>query len=44
MMDRQSDIEELLCDYIDGTLVASRRQQAESLLAQDAELRKMVAG
>ena len=36
------DIEELLGDYIEGTLDAPKRQQVESMLAADAELRKSV--
>lgn len=42
MTNRQPDIEELLCDYIDGTLSAAQKTEVEALLASDAQLRQTV--
>src|ERR1035437_4411965 len=42
-MSQQPNMEEILCDYLDGTLDATRRKAVETLLQHDAKLRKALA-
>lgn len=42
-MSQRPNIEELLCDYLDGTLDAARQRQLETLLKRHAKLRKVLA-
>lgn len=42
-MSQQPNMEEILCDYLDGTLDAKRRRAVETLLHHDAKLRKALA-
>ena len=41
MMNEQ--LEQLLCDYLDGDISADNRKQVEELLAHDPELRRMIS-
>ncbi len=42
-MNIRPGMEQLLCDYIEGTLEPARRDEVEALLSSDAELRKSVS-